>query len=96
MKECNCFFCKHWKGIKIAFCIIVILALLTEAIFIFIMTRENKETPIYEYPMLKQKVCYMPEECFKTYEGFTNQFPEKEIPEYYPECLVYCYKRGLD
>lgn len=46
----------------------------------------------YSKDEIKIPVCYRPVECFENYEKFAEQFPRKEVPKYYPECLIYCAK----
>ena len=75
--------------------IVIVCSTISLGIFIYQLhqdcpEQENKPFEIH------QNVCFMPRDCFDTEKEYLDQFPEKEVPEYYPECLVYCTKNNLN
>ena len=68
--------------------IVTIITILLIATILITRNDPEEEKPIE----ITQRVCYMPRDCFKTEKGFLDQFPNSEVPKYYPECLIYCYK----
>lgn len=88
---------EFWDTIKqdweIYLGIIFIFLLIIGMIIIGSYNPKEEEKKPFE---IHQKVCFMPRDCFDTEQEFADQFPEKEVPEYYPECLIYCTKNNIN